>query len=453
MVKAVFVAETTALPSVLLLLSALVTHDQAAAGDTGEEYEIDVTLSSYLYAEKDGRICVGRYGKPHLGMVGHFGGRLEYRLSAELATKLAPLVNRPREPVDREEERRTFSFIARIRVCLVTRARLIEGPASGWEEVFDDDLAVSLRRGDQTFEIVSARLLHAELLPPEWPAAWARLDQALHEIASASLTAPTEEKRARLLEAIEKGSAALNAMAKAKAGEDFPTLVHKIDPRARVVSRFRRLEPARWEKELRDYVTRLRVNPKTALPPAPFDLDYPTRLEMLAASESAGALLAKIRESCPPETLEAGILYSGDLHRLVYFWELEDMLPERFAALRKEAQGRIEERKRRAESEKPASPKGTAVISWLRARVRMVNADEMAEKLILSGIVIERLLPHASNAGLKVGDIILNYKIVYDLVTGAKDSKRALKQFARSRRLSLRVLRGSEVLTVKPRGR
>lgn len=421
MVRTVFVAETTALPSILLLVSALLTHGQAAAGDAGEKHETSVTLNGYLYAEKDGRICVGRYGTPHLGMVGHRGGRVEYRLSPELATKLAPLVNKPREPVDREEQRRTFAFIAPIRVCLATKARLIKGPASGWERIESPNGGHSLRTADRTYEIVSARLLHAELLPPEWPAAWARLDQALEEIASASLMAPTEEKRTRLLAAIEKGSAALDAMARAKAGEDFRALVHKIDPRARVVSRFRRLEPARWEKELRDYVTRLRVNPKTPLPPAPFDLEYSTRLAMLAASESAGALLAEIKESCPPETLEAGILYSGDPDRVVYFWELADMPAQRFDALRKEAQGRIEERRRWAEREKPASAKGTAVISWLRARVRMVNDDEMAEKLILSGIVIERLLPHPSNAGLKVGDIVLNYKNVYDLVMGASD--------------------------------
>jgi len=400
----------------------------------------DETFDGFLYAGSDGHVWLGTT-MTTLGMWGSWAGVTEYRLSPALAGEFAPLVNRIGDLRDRRRIFTYNSFLGgyvkleqtpTVLICLRGHCRLVKGDASG-------------RSGDRTFEIVSARLIYAQRLTREWLEAWQELDAALREIVDASLTAPDEKKRNRLAQAIDKGSLAVNAMGRVEVAEDFRAAVRKIDTTARVVTQFQRAQAAgEWRRQLEKYVTRLRIQPETPLPPLPQKCPV---LQLLVESGSPAEFLAKIRESCPAEALEASMLYSRTLERIVYVWEVEELTGAQFRQLRAEAKARYE----RSREDQPIIEEDALQnlrIDELGVVVGLPSDDLMADKLILGGILVDTVLPGGERTGLKAGDIILNYERVYDIVMAPSiPALRAFARRARGRRV-LQVLRGNDVLTV-----
>jgi hypothetical protein len=71
------------------------------------------------------------------------------------------------------------------------------------------DVKAELRKqavGRDFYEIMSANLVYAEFISPQWRRAWNALDAGLREIVAISRTAPGDRKARRLAEAIELSS-------------------------------------------------------------------------------------------------------------------------------------------------------------------------------------------------------------------------------------------------------
>ena len=404
----------------------------------------------YLYDGGDGSVWLG---KPMvtLGMYGVPGNAPHFRLSADLAGKLGPLVTRLDEsPAD-------HFFYGHGLPCLKGEQ----------DAVIFLDLDANIRLAERgrdgapdVYEIVSARCLQVEFVTGKWLRAHDALDKALTEIVAISRTAPREEKRGLLARQIERGSQALHTMAQARAGDERRSILRKVAPEARVVSMFQRRVARQWRAQLERYAARLRIKPKTPLPPKPKDCPA---IELLAESASPAALIAKVKESCPPEAFEEMLLYSLALGyvsdggrrrspRAIYLWEVENLTPEQFGKLRTEVKEVLARRARRSEAE-PHDRLRDAVeklkSKW-GVELRPAGADLLADKLMLRGTVVEKVLSEGPDVGLEAGDLIIDYERVYDLVMGGFDSFRPMVQLANKARYGgeLQVLRGNRVITV-----
>lgn len=210
----------------------------------------------------------------------------------------------------------------------------------------------------------------------------------------------------------------------------------------------RRIE-AEWGGHLRQYAAKLRIAPRTPMPPEPKPCPV---VELLAQSGSAAELLAKIKQSWPEETLEQRLIYSGALKRTVYVWQVKDLTPAEFERLRGEAKEQLKRLGRNARAEQPLEPPGEAsqtLAEW-GVVVRPAGADLLAEKGILGGTLVERLLPDGPAVGLQAGDVIIDYWDVYDLAMRGFVPFGPMSQLRRVAQLGgeLKVVRGDQIVTV-----
>jgi len=433
--------------AVTMMVCAALTPPAAA----GEDQHRERTFTGcFLYDGGDGSVWLGR-PMVFLGMYGVPGNAPHFRLSADLAGKLGPLVTRLDEsPADHFFYRHGLPCLkgeqdAVVFLYLNANIRLAERRRDGAPDVY---------------EIVSARRLQVEFVTGKWLRAHDALGKALGEIVAISRTAPREEKRGLLARQIERGSRALHTMAQARAGDERRSILGKVAPDARVVRVFQRRVASEWREQLERYAARLRIKPKTLLPPKPKDCPA---IELLAESESPAALIAKVKESCPPEAFEEMLLYSlalgyvsdggrGRSPRPIYLWEVENLTPEQFGKLRTEVKEVLARRARRSEAEPHDRPRDAVekLKSKWGVELRPAGADLLADKRMLRGTVVESVLSEGPDVGLEAGDLIIDYRGVYDLVMGRFDSFRPMVQLANKARYGgeLQVLRGNRVITV-----
>lgn len=77
--------------------------------------------------------------------------------------------------------------------------------------------------------------------------------------------------------------------------------------------------------------------------------------------------------------------------------------------------------------------------------------DLLADKLILGGALVEKILANQTEPALVAGDVIIGYEHTYGFVMGDFDFARAMKLLANKVRQGrgFRVLRGDQLITVK----
>ena len=435
---------TKRLLSATLLCSAIpaLVHARAAQEELhGLERLQHRTFDGFLYAGSDGKVWYG-HTRSMLGMWSTSGLIPSFRLSAAEAKRLAPLVNRIG---DLQDDRRIFDFPS----VLGGYTRLEQTPKilvrfEGGHHLVQ---SISTEWGDaKTFEIVSAQLVRAEFLPTGWLKAWRQVHEALEETVTTSLAAPDDVKRRRLAVAIEKGSQALNTMAKATTTSEERAVVRSINPKAQAVSGFRRHAPSDWRKQLEKYIARLRIQPTTALSSVP-----ETALPLLAQSDSPAEFRQKVKALPVAVIGEDAVLYSLKLKRSVYMTEFVRMTDDQFRGLREEATKQFEDRKRwEAEAREYYASKRSETLKELGLVVCAPSNDLMAEKMVLGGVLVEKVLAGHS-LGFRPGDIVLPYKRVYDLVmAGLKPGNlrlrfRGIARHAWDRR-PLPVLRGNRLI-------
>lgn len=393
----------------------------------------------FLYRDAEGDVWVGQ-PLVSLGMIG-VRAMPPVRVSPAVEQRLRSLVN---EVTNAPEDRELYWWgdLPRLRdqdkavVLLRLEAKL---RPSGKVE---SDRA-------KLYEVVSADVVHAEFVSREWRDAWKSLDAGLKEIISVSRTAPNAQKRHRLSRAIEKSSCALSIMASVKVAPAQRALVRQIEPKAWAVRVFQRNIQRQWGGQLREYAARLRITPQTPLPAEPED--YPL-LEMLIENNSAAAMLAKVKQTLPEDALEQRLTYSQELKRTVFAWQLEHLTADQFQSLRQDARKQLERTARDTTvGQKPKSSENEtkAIEEWgvvLRpADERLLNA-----KLLLRGMLVDRVLESGSPVGLQREDIIVDYANAYDLVMGRFPSFSPMDRLKNMARYGgeLLVLRGDKMITI-----
>lgn len=386
----------------------------------------------------------------YLGMVGVIM-RPDYCLSKTLAQKYAPLVSRT---LDGRQPGATkfYTFdMPRLRegadkfvlVRLETKMRPLEVDTSATNGSTGEPVATR-------YEIVSARLKAAECVQKEWIENWKKLDEALDEVVSRTLAAPSERKRKALAAAVEKGSQALNNMEKLKVSDQFRALVKQIEPEARLVGTFKERITEQWYEWLEKCCTRLRTQPKTPLPSRCKKLEV---LKLLADSESAPEFMSKLRESCPANGLESELLWWSKLRRRLCAWEVEELTDDHFSEVRDKVKAWLAE-VRKDERELAAQEKTESLEQW-GVVLRPARVDSFADKLILNGAVVEKVLAEQPQVGLRPGDIVVDYEHIYEVVMGWRNFGHRMRQLANKARQrgQLRVLRGNEIVTIHVKGK
>lgn len=330
-------------------LLAVLSADAWAAD--AEKHQERTFADCFLYKDPEGHVWLGQ-SLVSLGMIGTMANHPLYRLSPALAEKLAPLVSELEKPPSG-----TFYYygLPRARggdkpvilLCLEAKMRQIAGPkvAVGPRVVGGvvklDDPATGNRR--PVYEIVSARIVHAEFISPRWRKAWDGLDMGLKTIVAVSRTAPGAMKRLLLAAAIERSSQALGTMVNTPVSDQAREVLRKIDPEARVVRHFQRKienDPYQWGYELRQLIACLGIAPQTPLPP---DTMKRPRLEVLLAESSSPAeLIRKAQRSWPKGALEEPLIWSPVLRRNVAVRQVERFAPAEFDEIRATAQKRFE---------------------------------------------------------------------------------------------------------------
>jgi hypothetical protein len=79
------------------------------------------------------------------------------------------------------------------------------------------------------------------------------------------------------------------------------------------------------------------------------------------------------------------------------------------------------------------------------------SPDLLAEKGLLQGTLVEKVLPGAPEGGLQAGDVIIVYERVYDLVMARYSEYgpiQRLKNMAGQKVAEVLVIRGDKVLTL-----
>lgn len=429
-----------------------------------QQYETQRFASCFLFQDAADVVWVGH---PHLslGMVSVQAGGPLYRLSPALAEKLAPLVTKI-DKVPAGPDNHWIQHLPQVAgegksVVLLrfqAKTRLFQTRASDDAKtgsLLDGISGVpvgepqALKPGQEIYEIVSVRLVSTEFLTSPWRREWDSLDAGLKEIVAATRTAPGEAKKKRLAEAIEKSSRSLHAMVKTTVDAGHRDTVGKIDPKARAVRIYQRGIARQWGDQLRAYVARLRITPDTPLPSKPKECPA---LELFAASATPAGFARQIKQSWPDEAFEEGVMYSPSEERILYAWQVEGLTQTQFEALRGQAKDQLERRARNprldAQTARGDDPPW-ALRQW-GVVLRPAGENLLAEKLLLRATLVEKVLDEDQEAGLQAGDLIIDYKRVYELVMGTHPGFSPMTALANKARYGgkLEVLRGDRIITI-----
>jgi hypothetical protein len=385
----------------------------------------------YLH-EIDGVVWTGEV-HIYLGMFGSMAFPPRFRLGAEAARTLAPLVTKARE--ESNDPLRTWWPPAEGPIVFLRLDGKVRLVAMDW---------VSHQR---TYEIISARIVSAEFVTPEGVRAFEALDRALRDVVEASRAAPGAEKRERLAGAISRGAEAFESLGRARETENMRAAVGRIEPRARIVHELTRRLRGEWGGWLRTCVGALGIEQ-----PGPLRAEPETcpALEILVDSATAAECIAKLRERCGEDALDESLFFSRSLNRMVIPWEIEDLGSESFATIRDEARHAIEDQKKwRAERETAASKAEQDVSEW-GVRLRMATAEERAKALVIRGIIVADVRGLGFLLGLKPGDLIVDYGGIHDIVMGGLELQ-SLRRWTQVLGAGGRfaVIRGGRLVTIE----
>lgn len=425
-----------------LILVGVFSFSSVAAQDEGELKER--FFDDCLLHEVEGRVWLL---KPmvYLGMWGVMATP-PFCLSGDMVTKFGPLVSN----VTGEEELPPRRFYTSEKVLRDQKGHLIlVSMKAEMRGVYDKEPKEADRRRDpawpEYYEIVKADIVTAEFVSADWIEGWREVDEALKEIVTDSLTAPSKDKRKRLSAAVEKGRRALNTMSQARASDDFAALVGKIESDAQLVDTFRSGIAEQWQGWLERFAKRLGIKLRGSLPARP---ERWTAFEVLAESNSLAGFRAAI-EKMRPENL--AWVYKTDIGRKLRLWEIEKLTNEEYEKLRAEAKEllpKLQEWEKRLDKQPDVSERET--IEGLGLVVRPASSGLLAKKLIISGIEVEQVSGEHEDIGLRAGDIFIDYDRVYSVVMGWYSFSRRAQTMAGKIKLGskVKIIRGNKVITL-----
>ena len=140
---------------------------------------------------------------------------------------------------------------------------------------------------------------------------------------------------------------------------------------------------------------------------------------------------------------------------MVFVWQVKDFTPDEFSRLREEAKEQIARWPRESQPAAPAKPTPSpqTVPEW-GVVLRPAGEDLLAEKLLLRGCVVQRVLPGGSPAGLQADDVIVDYGDLHGLVMGDFGAEMAMRRLVdqSKRGGSIPVIRGDRLVRLSLKG-
>ncbi len=401
----------------------------------------------YLQRDAQGAVWL-RHPVVALGMVG-VPMSPDIRLSPELTERFADLVISPgAEPSGRglwdfsfAPARRGRGPVFLLKIESQTKAfePATQPDARDRSPVFDED---------RTREIIAARLLEAEVMSPACIEAWQILDKSIAKVVELSRTAPTAQKREEITTVIEQGGRAAATMARMKRDDALLERVRKIEPSVSFTMEYQEHLRESWQDTLEAIGDVLRIKPTTKLPPiARRWLSSRARLcptvELVAKAESPAAFAAEIEKSWPPETIGQPVFHAHALKRFLLVRDVVKLTTEQFTQVRAQAGQELEKQDRELREKTELLKK-----KWGLA-LRWADAETLAGKLLLRGLVVEEVSSEGTNPGFKEGDIIIDYIGIHDLTMGGLGRGRDSRPVSiPSSRGKIDLLRGAEVITL-----
>lgn len=430
-----------------LFLFTILFVGSVAIGNEGELKE--KLFGNCILRESDGRIWLQ---KPmvYLGMWGVIATP-PFCLSEDLAKRFALLVSDVTSGDEWSEKR----FYSSEEVLRGQKGHLILVSMNAGILAVYDKQAEEVDRTQRVlrpeyYEIVKADMITAEFVSANWIEAWRTIDEALQEIVTESKTPLSKDKRERLAVIFENGERALNTMSQAKAGDNFQNLVSRVDPNTMLVQAFARGVTYRWQEWLERFAARLGIKLHSPLPTKP---KLWVALEVLANSESLVEFRV-VKEKIPLENLE--LLYGFELGRKLQALEKGQRKDYKFETLRTEAKKLLPELRAREEhSDRQPEASQKETIEEFGLVVSNVSGKFLKEKLILLGLEVESISAEHEHIGLKAGDIIVDYKRVYDVVMNWYNfswQKRLLTNKIKHG-LKLRIIRDDRFIDISVKGK
>lgn len=389
----------TVFSSVIATCMLLTAEQTLDSGETLQKREFERV---FLAEDSQGQVWLHNLflPLPHTLRVPTVSSRSNLRLSKVLARELSPLVARIVErtktnPVPRSRDAKRPIILLHLRAG-VRRIDPIEGNRLS------------------SFEVASARIVHAETLHSEFASAWEDLANSLREAVIASLDAPNSEKRDFLVCAIEKGRRALQDLIAARPQCDASAAIdwiRDVAPTAKIVTTFQREVARTWGGTLRRYAECLRLEPSTHFPEA--EPNAPL-WQVLAECESGRAFGKKIRTELGDAWMEERLFGSYPLGASLHVWEVEHLDEASFEKARMAAEKEWT-RKKRVKKEMHALQGYTTKLPGWGVEVREAGPEILAENLVLKGMHVVNADPGGTKVDLRVGDLILDYTGPEDL--------------------------------------
>jgi hypothetical protein len=424
----------------IILLCGVFSFQVSAANEPGI---ITREFSGCFLQEADGRVWL-REPLLYLGMVG-VGSTPPFCLNRQMGEKFAPFITDVNNKDTADWEGYYMFGIPKLndskKPLILLRLKTKMLPREYKKQEPDEEAQPSY------YEIISADLVWAECIRGEWIKEYEKLNNALNDIVSVSLSATGVQKRERLAKIIETGSAALNAMSKLKTADNFKSPVKRISPYGRIVYTFELSVIYQWQGWFEECLGRLKISPEHPLPKKLW-LSQEQALKMLVDSNSVQDFLSKIKSSWPEQVLGKELIWSNRLQHDVYLWDIENFNENEFASIRNEAKSSLSYIEKNKQKKQAKLSK--MEIQELAVEVRQADPNILSKNLILRGLVVERILPDKGGIGLKVGDIILDYRNIYEVVMGDFNLESSVQQLLRPlrQRHQLYVLRGDNIITI-----
>ena len=427
----------------MIFLVAILT----GSASLGNQKEISNRLFvDCILREINGKIWLQRQ-IVYLGMVG-VAWSPPFCLSDELAKKFKSLISNI-EDVNKNNDIQFDTFDSELRKhkgnLIVVSLNAEFQPI--FDKEFNNNKSVLLMNEPDYYKIVDANLLSAELVSASWLESWRSIDTTLKEIVTESKNSPGEEKSKHLDAIFRKGESTLIAMHKNQPNAEFKTLVNDIDTKTQITQTFAREITFRWQEWFEKFADRLDIKLQNSLPQRP---KLSVALEALADSKTLTEF-EEAEKNIPTEILEQ--FYSIDLGKKIKAMEAGNTTSFKYETLCTSAEELLPDMlkwERNSENDTKETNYKSIEVSGLV--LKTADKQTLAQIQILLGMVVESVSDKHEIAGIKSGDIIVNYNHVYDVVMGWDNWDNNLESqkqmFANSIRqeTTIQIIRGDKVI-------
>jgi hypothetical protein len=176
---------------------------------------------------------------------------------------------------------------------------------------------------------------------------------------------------------------------------------------------------------------------------------------LIAKSDSPNIFASKL-EKIPPDSIMEIAFWSNALSRKICIWDIGNLTESDFKKINTWAKELLPEiRKDQERLNNPVDDSQSHTIEEFGLVLRPAGADVLAEKLVLSGLLVEDVSTQGKKIGFRQGDIILDYDHVYSMVMGWHNLSYRTRNLDNrlKREQEMKVLRWSHIVTINEKNK